>query len=84
MLVAPCTVHMSGSGLGFLDVVHFASIVNNPGPHQEYKGASDIPLTCETSSLKPERGVIRVPTGPGFGVTIDPEFVRAAQPVTSV
>lgn len=80
----PCTVHMSGSGLGFLDVVHFASIINNPGPHQEYKGAADIPLTCETSSLKPERGVIRVPTGPGFGVTIGPEFVRAAQPVTTL
>ncbi|MEM6364126.1 MAG: mandelate racemase/muconate lactonizing enzyme family protein, partial [Planctomycetota bacterium] len=45
----PCTPHMSGGGLGFLYVAHFASCVSDPGPHQEYKGGSKIPLTCSTS-----------------------------------
>ncbi len=77
----PCTVHMSGAGLGYLYVLHFASYVNDPGPHQEFKGTSNIPVTCETSSLECVDGVMRVPTGPGFGVTIDPSYLRQAEPV---
>jgi L-alanine-DL-glutamate epimerase-like enolase superfamily enzyme len=78
-----CTVHMSGAGLGFLNVLHFASYVPNAGPHQEYKGASDIPFTCATSSLECTGGIIRVPSGPGFGVTLDPDYVRQAEPVAA-
>ncbi len=37
----------------------------------------------ETSSLKCENGVVRVPTGPGFGITIDPAFIRKAVKVTT-
>jgi L-alanine-DL-glutamate epimerase-like enolase superfamily enzyme len=79
-----CTPHMSGSGLGFLDVAHFASCMPNPTPFHEFKGDTDIPVTSSTSSLKCDRGIIRVPTGPGFGVTIDPAYVREAQKVTAV
>jgi L-alanine-DL-glutamate epimerase-like enolase superfamily enzyme len=79
-----CTLHMSGSGLGYLDVLHFASCVPNIGLHQEFKGESDIPFSCDTSSLKCRDGMVRVPSGPGFGITIDPEFVRKAQAVSSV
>jgi L-alanine-DL-glutamate epimerase-like enolase superfamily enzyme len=35
-----------------------------------------------SSSLKCENGIVRCPTGPGFGVTIDPDFVKRATPVT--
>jgi L-alanine-DL-glutamate epimerase-like enolase superfamily enzyme len=73
-----CTPHMSGSGLGYLDAAHFASCIPNPVPFTEYKGSTDIPVTSETSSLKVENGTVKVPTGPGFGVTIDPAFVREA------
>jgi len=38
-------------------------------------------VACATSSLKCENGQVRCPTGAGFGVTIDPEFVKKAQPV---
>ncbi len=78
----PCTLHMSGSGLGYLDVIHFASCCPDPGPHQEFKGAASLPVQCETSSLQCENGVVRVPSGPGFGVTIDADFVRQARQVT--
>ena len=79
----PCTVHMSGSGLGYVDVCHFASCIDDPGPHQEFKGESGLPVTCDSSSLKCENGVVQVPTGPGYGVTIDPAFVREAEVVTA-
>lgn len=73
--------HMSGGGLGYLDVVQFAAFTPNIGPFQEFKGNATIPVTCATSSLKCENGSVRCPTGPGFGVTIDPAFVREAQVV---
>ena len=78
-----CTPHMSGSGLGYLDAAHFASLIPNPVPFTEYKGSAEIPVTSETSTLKVENGMVRLPTGPGFGVTIDPAFVRASVAVTT-
>ena len=79
MLVVP---HMSGGGLGYLDVVHFASFTPNIGPFMEFKGNTKLPVHCDSSSLKSENGVVRCPTGPGFGVEIDPQFVAKAQPVS--
>jgi L-alanine-DL-glutamate epimerase-like enolase superfamily enzyme len=75
----PCTAHMSGGGLGYVQVLHFASYVDDPGAHQEYKGDATLPVHCDTSSLRCEQGKITVPRGPGFGVEIDPDFVRSAQ-----
>ena len=76
-----CTPHMSGSGLGYLDAAHFVSCLDNPVPFTEFKGDADIPVTSPTSSLKCEDGKVRVPSGPGFGIVIDPGFVRAATAV---
>jgi L-alanine-DL-glutamate epimerase-like enolase superfamily enzyme len=76
----PVVPHMSGGSLGYLDVVHFASFTPNVGPYMEFKGNADLPLECPTSSLKSENGVVRCPSGPGFGVTVDPGFVAKAQP----
>jgi len=79
----PCTPHMSGAGLGYLYMLHFASCVENIGLHQEYKGESKgIPISCDTSSLQSRNGVVRIPYGPGFGITLDPDFVKKAQVVT--
>ena len=75
--------HMSGGSLGYLDLVHFASFTPNIGPFMEFKGNADIPVHCATSSLKAENGIVRCPTGPGFGVTLDPDFIAKAQPVTT-
>ena len=76
-----CTVHMSGAGLGYLYVLHFASYVPNAGEHQEFKGTSSIPLECDTSDLKCHNGSMRVPSGPGFGVTIAADYLRRAKRV---
>jgi len=75
----PCTPHMSGGGLGYLYVAHFASCVPNAGPHQEFKGTDDsLPVTSDTSPLTSVGGILKVPTGPGLGVTIDPAYVKKA------
>jgi L-alanine-DL-glutamate epimerase-like enolase superfamily enzyme len=79
-----CVAHMSGGGLGYLYIAHFASCVPNCGPHQEYKGDGDTtPVTCDTSSLKSENGVMKIPSGPGLGVKFDPEFVKKAVAVST-
>jgi L-alanine-DL-glutamate epimerase-like enolase superfamily enzyme len=70
---------MSGGGLGFLYAAHFASFAPAHGPHQEYKGKDDLPVSSPTSPLRAEKGVVRVPSGPGLGVVFDPGFVRAAR-----
>ena len=74
-----CTPHMSDGGLGYLYVAHFASCVPNAGPFQEYKGRTEsLPVSSETSPLRSVNGVLKVPTGPGLGVTIDPAYVNRA------
>jgi L-alanine-DL-glutamate epimerase-like enolase superfamily enzyme len=75
-----CTPHMSGGGLGFLYAAHFASFAPAHGPHQEYKGTDELPVSSPTSPLRAEKGVVRVPSGPGLGVVFDAAFVRAARP----
>jgi L-alanine-DL-glutamate epimerase-like enolase superfamily enzyme len=77
----PCTVHMSGGGLGILQVLHFTSFVADPGAHQEFKGEPKIPLEIRGGDLRCRDGMMSVPAGPGFGVTIDPGFVARAVPV---
>lgn len=72
-----CTPHMSGGGLGYLYMIHFVSALSNAAPHHEFKGLrTNIQFECKTSSLKVVDGKIKVPTGPGLGVEIDPDFTR--------
>lgn len=72
----PCMPHISGSGLGYLYMAHFVSVIPNAGDFHEFKGISkSVPFECATSSLKSEDGQIKVPTGPGSGIELDPEFV---------
>lgn len=72
-----CTPHMSGGGLGYLYNIHLVSVLPNAGPHHEFKGLeTDVPFECPTSPLKVINGKIKVPTGPGLGITIDPDFIR--------
>jgi L-alanine-DL-glutamate epimerase-like enolase superfamily enzyme len=74
--------HMSGGGLGYVYNIQFVSAVPNAGAHHEFKGSkTDVRFACRTSPLQVSGGKIKVPTGPGFGVDIDPEWVSKHQPV---
>ncbi|MBM4074326.1 MAG: mandelate racemase/muconate lactonizing enzyme family protein [Planctomycetes bacterium] len=79
MTVVP---HMSGGGLGYVEVVQFASFVPNIGPFMEFKGNTPLPVQCDSSSLRSEKGIVQCPNGIGFGITIDPTFVRKTAVVT--
>lgn len=69
--------------MDLLCVLHFASYIPNCDDHQEFKGTSRIPIDCPTSDLQCKNGIMLAPTGPGFGVTIDPEFVRKSKVIHS-
>jgi L-alanine-DL-glutamate epimerase-like enolase superfamily enzyme len=72
-----CTPHISGSGLGYLYMMQFVSAVPNAGPYHEFKGFNnELPLESPTSDLQSHGGAVKVPTGPGLGVEIDPGFIR--------
>jgi L-alanine-DL-glutamate epimerase-like enolase superfamily enzyme len=76
--------HMSGGGLGFLYNSHLVSVLPNAGAHHEFKGLdTQVPFECKTSPLKVLGGKIKVPTGPGLGVDIDPDFIKKHQPLTA-
>ncbi len=71
-----CTPHMSGGDLGFLYMMHFVSALPNALPYHEFKGLKTSTLyECKTSPLKCIDGKVKVPTGPGLGVEIDPGFI---------
>lgn len=72
-----CTPHISGSGLGYLYMMHFVSSIPNAGPYHEFKGFNDeLPYTCTTSSLSSDEGVVTLPSGPGLGIEIDPDYIK--------
>lgn len=69
--------HMSGGGLGFLYDYILVSAVPNAGAHHEFKGLDTaVIFECPTSPLKIVDGKIKVPTGPGMGVNIDPDYIK--------
>lgn len=80
----PCTPHISGSGLGYLYMMHFVAAIPNPGPFHEFKGFNrEIPMECKTSDLDSDAGVVTVPSGPGSGIEIDPGFIAKHQLVSA-
>jgi L-alanine-DL-glutamate epimerase-like enolase superfamily enzyme len=75
-----CTPHMTGGDLGFLYMMHFVSALPNALHYHEFKGfKTDIVFECKTSPLQSINGLVKVPTGPGSGVELDPEFIRKHQ-----
>jgi L-alanine-DL-glutamate epimerase-like enolase superfamily enzyme len=78
-----CVPHMSGGGLGYIYNIQFVSCIPNAGEHHEFKTTrTQVKFECKTSPLKVVDGKIKVPTGPGFGVDLDPEWVKKHQQVT--
>lgn len=78
-----CVPHISGSGLGYLYMMHFVSAIPNAGPFHEFKGFNrEIPLECSTSDLASNGGTVTVPSGSGSGIEINPDFINQHQVVS--
>jgi L-alanine-DL-glutamate epimerase-like enolase superfamily enzyme len=75
--------HISSTGLGYLYMMHFVSAIPNSGSYHEFKEFNnELPYTCATSTLRSdENGRIKVPTGPGLGIEIDPDYIKKHQVV---
>jgi L-alanine-DL-glutamate epimerase-like enolase superfamily enzyme len=75
-----CIPHISATGLGYVYMMHFVSAIPNSGPYHEFKEFNnELPYHCATSTLRSDsNGMIQVPTGPGFGVEIDPDFIKGS------
>jgi L-alanine-DL-glutamate epimerase-like enolase superfamily enzyme len=73
-----CIPHISSTGLGYVYMLHFVSAITNSGPYHEFKEFNnDLPYKCDTSTLRASAdGILTVPTGPGLGVEIDPDYVK--------
>jgi len=76
----PTNLHISG-GLGYVDMLHFASCTPDIGQFQEYKG--DVTKTGKLYDppLRLKNGAINVPTGPGLGLTHVDELLRNAKKI---
>jgi L-alanine-DL-glutamate epimerase-like enolase superfamily enzyme len=73
--------HMSGDGVGYVDVLHFTSYIPNIGDFQEYKGKITETGPWYDPPLRMKNGAINVPTGPGLGITDISDLLRNAKPV---
>jgi L-alanine-DL-glutamate epimerase-like enolase superfamily enzyme len=75
-----CDTHISGTGLGFLYMLHFVACIPNAGAFQEFKSFDGkIPLDAPANCLRPERGRLVSPPGPGFGIELEPKWLASAQ-----
>ncbi|MEM6321969.1 MAG: mandelate racemase/muconate lactonizing enzyme family protein [Bacteroidota bacterium] len=71
-----CVPHISGSGLGYLYMMHFVSALPNAGPYHEFKGFNkQLPYYSDTTDFKVRNGQIKVPTGAGSGVEIAADYI---------
>jgi L-alanine-DL-glutamate epimerase-like enolase superfamily enzyme len=77
----PTTVHMSGGGVGFVDMLNFCSFTPHIGAFQEYKGDIEKVGSWYDPPLRLKDGFIAPPTGPGLGLASDEEFIKGAKKI---
>ena len=63
----PTTVHLSG-GFAFVYTLHFAAVVPDVGPYQEYKRGIERYADWFDPKLEIKDGALIVPEGPGVGI----------------
>lgn len=77
------TPHMSSGGLGYLYMLQMVSALENAEKFHEFKmfatkdaNGTLIPVESKTEAISSIDGVVKVPTGSGLGVTIDPDYLN--------
>jgi L-alanine-DL-glutamate epimerase-like enolase superfamily enzyme len=77
----PITPHGPKVGAECAWLIHFASAMPNMGKFQEYNAAPRKTETWYEPSFEVRNGAIKVPPGPGLGITFDPAMLSKAEPV---
>ncbi len=82
------TPHMSEGGLGYLYMLQMVSACPNADRFHEFKmfqtkdaNGTFIPIESKTDPFSSVDGVIKVPTGAGLGINIDPEYIKTHKPI---
>jgi len=77
------TPHISEGGLGFLYMLQMTSVCPALEKYNEFKmfktadaNGTIIPIESKAEKFESINGVIRIPSGIGMGVTIDPDYIR--------
>ena len=73
------TVHSSKHGLESVFMLHFAAVVPNIGPFQEYNGAPHETADWHEPAFAVRDGSLSIPDGPGLGVTYDSALFQNGQ-----
>ncbi len=78
------TPHNTQTGAASVNILQFASAIPNIGPYMEYPWRRPPkPEPWHSPQFDVRDGVVKVPTGPGLGLEIDPKFLSEARKVTS-
>ncbi|MFB3829337.1 MAG: mandelate racemase/muconate lactonizing enzyme family protein [Bryobacteraceae bacterium] len=77
MLITP---HNTQTGAAAVNILQFASAMPNIGPYMEYPHRGQ-PKAESWYRPNPviENGAVKVPSGPGLGLEIDPEYLKKAE-----
>jgi L-alanine-DL-glutamate epimerase-like enolase superfamily enzyme len=73
--------HMSGAGVGYVDVLQFTSYTPNIGDFHEYKGSIAQTGSWYDPPLRLKNGAVNVPTGPGLGIADVSDLLKNTKPV---
>lgn len=77
------TPHISGGGFGFLYMLQMVSVCPATYKYHEFKmfetldaNGTLIPIESKAEPFASAGGVIKVPTGSGLGINIDPDYLK--------
>lgn len=84
------TPHMSRGGLGFIYLMHMVSVCPAAEKYHEFKlfetpdaNGTTIPIESKAEPFESSGGAIKVTSGSGLGITIDPDYINTHKVVES-
>jgi len=77
------TPHISGGGLGYVYMLQMVSVCPAAAKYHEFKmfqtkdaNGTMIPVESKAEEFESINGVIKVPSGSGLGVRVDPDYIK--------
>lgn len=84
------TPHISGGGLGFVYMLQMVSVCPAAAKYHEFKmfetkdaNGTYFPIESKAEPFESIDGIIKVPTGSGLGIRIDPDYIKTHKLVES-
>jgi L-alanine-DL-glutamate epimerase-like enolase superfamily enzyme len=74
----PCIPHSANRSMVTVFALHLLAAIDNPGPYAEFTIEDDWAGGLLTPELTVEDGKVAVPSGPGWGVEVDPDWFDRA------